>query len=70
MTGSADAPPALEFLPVTPERWPDLARLFEGRGGPKYCWCMVWRPWPTGVERSPAGRAGKRRHVMRRRLAS
>lgn len=33
----------LEFRPVEGERWADLVRLFEGRGGPKYCWCMVWR---------------------------
>ena len=56
MTEAADAPAdllvAMDFRPVTPERWPDLARLFDGRGGPKYCWCMVWRAWPTGVERS------------------
>jgi GNAT superfamily N-acetyltransferase len=23
--------------------WPDFERLFESRGGPKACWCMVWR---------------------------
>ncbi|MCC6237128.1 MAG: GNAT family N-acetyltransferase [Dehalococcoidia bacterium] len=34
---------SLEFHPVEGERWADLVRLFEGRGGPKYCWCMVWR---------------------------
>jgi GNAT superfamily N-acetyltransferase len=33
----------LEFHMVEGERWRDLARLFEGRGGPKHCWCMVWR---------------------------
>ena len=31
------------FRPVTPERWTDFERLFEARGGPKYCWCMVFR---------------------------
>ena len=36
-------PRALEFRPVERERWADLVRLFEGRGGPKHCWCMVWR---------------------------
>lgn len=36
-------PTTLEFRLVQGERWADLARLFEGRGGPKYCWCMVWR---------------------------
>ena len=31
------------FHPVTPDRWPDMAALFDGRGGPKPCWCMLWR---------------------------
>ena len=30
-----------EFAPVAADRWADLARLFERRGGPKYCWCTV-----------------------------
>lgn len=34
---------ALTFRPVDAESWPDLARLFEAPGGPKHCWCMVWR---------------------------
>lgn len=29
---------------VTRNNWPDLEALFESRGGPKYCWCMAWRP--------------------------
>lgn len=33
----------LEFHAVDAMRWPDLVRLFEDRGGPRYCWCMVWR---------------------------
>ena len=33
----------MAFHEVTPGRWPDLERLFEARGGPKYCWCMAWR---------------------------
>ncbi len=34
--------PALEFQPVTPQRWPDLEKLF-GQGGHGGCWCMWWR---------------------------
>ena len=34
----------LEFRAVDAGRWDDLERLFMARGGPKYCWCMVWRP--------------------------
>jgi GNAT superfamily N-acetyltransferase len=29
---------------VTRDNWLDLEALFESRGGPKYCWCMAWRP--------------------------
>lgn len=34
------------FHEVTADRWPDFERLFECRGGPKACWCMVWRATP------------------------
>ena len=34
---------AFAVSPVTPESWPDLAALFEARGGPHYCWCMLYR---------------------------
>lgn len=36
--------PTLTFQPVTNARRADFLALFEGRGGPKHCWCMVWRP--------------------------
>lgn len=35
--------PKLEFHEVDSTRWGDFERLFESRGGPKSCWCMVWR---------------------------
>lgn len=34
----------IAFREVTQATWPDFAALFESRGGPKACWCMVWRP--------------------------
>ena len=37
----------LHFREVDGETWADLARLFEARGGPKNCWCMVWRATPV-----------------------
>jgi GNAT superfamily N-acetyltransferase len=37
----------LTFRKVDQETWPDLEQLFESRGGPKYCWCMVWRATPA-----------------------
>ena len=33
----------LRFCPVDIGTWDDFAVLFEERGGPKSCWCMVWR---------------------------
>ena len=33
----------LSFHPLTPERWPDLERLFGVRGACGGCWCMWWR---------------------------
>ena len=42
----------IEFREVDRARWDDFERLFESRGGPKYCWCMVWRRMPKGASRS------------------
>ena len=33
----------LILRPVTAENWTDFEKLFESRGGPKSCWCTVWR---------------------------
>ncbi|MEZ4897363.1 MAG: GNAT family N-acetyltransferase [Saprospiraceae bacterium] len=33
----------IDFKPVDQTTWPDLEALFESRGGPAYCYCMVWR---------------------------
>ena len=34
---------ALEFQPLTPDRIPDLATLFDQGGDPKWCWCTFFR---------------------------
>lgn len=55
----------LTFHAVDRERWPDMERLFESRGAPKFCWCMVWRATPqearqrdsTSRKAAMAGRA-------------
>lgn len=47
-TSANFAPTDMNFQEVTQERWGDLESLFEGRGGPSHCWCMVWRPKPKG----------------------
>jgi len=28
---------------LTIDTWSDFEMLFEGKGGPKNCWCMLWR---------------------------
>jgi GNAT superfamily N-acetyltransferase len=40
------------FREVSQENWRDFAGLFESRGGPKSCWCMVWRSSATGTKQS------------------
>lgn len=44
--GGRDVVDRVVFREVDPKRWDDLERLFESRGGPKNCWCMVWRGDP------------------------
>jgi len=33
----------MEILPLTSERFQDLATLFEEGGDPKWCWCVYYR---------------------------
>jgi GNAT superfamily N-acetyltransferase len=55
----------LEFHEVDRERWRDLERLFESRGGPKSCWCMLWRATP-GEARDTSG--ASRKAALHRRV--
>lgn len=34
---------ALTFAPLTPDRWPDIERLFGPNGACGGCWCMWWK---------------------------
>jgi GNAT superfamily N-acetyltransferase len=34
---------SLSIVPLTPDRWDDVAALFGEGGDPKTCWCMYWR---------------------------
>jgi GNAT superfamily N-acetyltransferase len=52
-------PSNFEFHPLTPERWPDLVKLFEHHGNPGYCWCMTWRA--TSAEYKQLDSAGRKR---------
>lgn len=51
----------LVFREVVRKTWPDFAALFEAPGGPKHCWCMVWRPLPAPDRTGPGA---KRRQAM------
>ncbi len=42
----------LHFHPLTPERWPDLERLFGARGACAGCWCMWFRLARAEFERA------------------
>lgn len=77
---SDPAPPELIFHPVTTETWPALEALFMAPGGPKYCWCMVFRgtnaerkEWTAAEARAPASGGLSdanrlRRAALRRRV--
>jgi GNAT superfamily N-acetyltransferase len=57
----------LEFHEVNADRWTDFERLFESRGGPKSCWCMVHRATPEEAKRRDGA---SRKLAMARRVAS
>jgi GNAT superfamily N-acetyltransferase len=42
----------LSYTPVDKSNWTDLEKLFECKGGPHNCWCMVWRNMNTGTDRA------------------
>lgn len=53
--------------PVTSVNWSDLESLFERRGGPRHCYCMVNREMEPKYSRadSPAKRAAIQEYVER-----
>ena len=57
----------LEIRPLTPERLPDLASLFDQGGDPKWCWCAYYRL--RGVDFS-SGSALRNRAVLEGAVAS
>ena len=48
----------LKVVPLTPERFPGLAALFEEGGDPRWCWCVYFRF--RGRDRSNSTAAGNR----------
>lgn len=58
------APPPLTFSPVTRANRADFEALFGASGGPKFCWCMVWRA--TAEEGRGTPGAVRRDQMLRR----
>lgn len=56
------------FRAVTPALWPDMEALFAGKGGPKPCWCMLWRRDLDGAA-APADGPDRRAAIERLVLA-
>jgi GNAT superfamily N-acetyltransferase len=40
---TASTADTVDIVPLTPDRWDDVAALFGEGGDPKSCWCMFWR---------------------------
>jgi GNAT superfamily N-acetyltransferase len=57
----------LVFHAVDASRWPDVEHLFESRGGPKTCWCMVWRATPVEAKQRDGA---SRKAAMAARVAA
>lgn len=57
--------PKLSVKPVTKATWPDLEALFEGKGGPSYCWCMPFREMEN---RTSSGNAARKKALHARVL--
>ena len=59
------AEPKWSVRPVTAKTWPHLEALFEAKGGPKNCWCMVFRQL---ANRSSADKAARKQALHLRVL--
>lgn len=57
--------PKLRFREVNAHTLKDFIDLFESRGGPKNCWCMVWR---TASSETRKGTGAARKAAMARRI--
>ena len=54
----------LEILPLTPDRWDDVATLFGEGGDPRQCWCMYWRVRSSGWTVGGAEESRARLHAL------
>jgi GNAT superfamily N-acetyltransferase len=54
----------LSFKPVTAATRKDFIEVFDGPGGPKYCWCMAWRQ--TSAEVKDASGSSRKKQMLSR----
>ena len=59
----------LDVHPLTPDRFPDLAAMFEEGGDPKWCWCVFFRFRGRDWSNSTAARESGRPRGPRRATA-
>ena len=58
---------AVEVLPCTPDRWPDVVAVFEGPGDPGRCWCQwFYRGANADSAHADANREALQRQVEER----
>jgi GNAT superfamily N-acetyltransferase len=67
MTDERSIADRMVFREVTHDNWRDFEGLFEGRGGPKACWCMVWRATPIEAKQTDGL---TRKAAMKARIAA
>ena len=60
-------PPA-RIEPVDEGRWGDLETLFEARGGPHYCWCMLWRTMASKPRGDASAKKAARKAALRKQV--
>jgi GNAT superfamily N-acetyltransferase len=57
-------PVKLSFKPVSQATRSDFIAVFDGPGGPKYCWCMAWRQ--TNAEVKDSAGPSRRKQMLGR----
>ena len=57
----------IKMKPVDKNTWGDFEALFESRGGPSYCWCMLWR---MTKEELKVNNAANRKKFIQQRVES
>lgn len=67
MTDKRSVADRMVFREVTHNNWRDFEGLFECRGGPRACWCMVWRATPIEAKQTDGL---TRKAAMKARIAA